>query len=244
MRVKPVPRKNLVARARLSAEEFRRALGDPTPYAVRTVIKPAIYDPDVETVTQALRTGCVSDIDPAHCVHRVLASEAYRESARARIGDLDLVRASPTLKIYRKRGTDDYIGAVRGTADGDDLIADAALAAGALRSTQRYRQDRAVLENFLASTPAARLGLAGHSLGGAVARELAGEFGHHVRGGVTFNSAFDASQLGGGSRGFVNYFNSSDPLYALAKPFVPDLRVVRADHLDPLEAHRLRSFES
>jgi hypothetical protein len=242
-RVKPVPRKNLVAQARAHGDAFRRALGDPAPFA-RRVVRPTVYEPSVETITEALRTGCVSGVDPAHCLHRALASEAYRDEGRARIGDLDLVRSSPTLKIYRRRGTDDYLAGVRGTADGGDIIADAALAAGALRATERYGRDRALLEEFIASTPSARLGLAGHSLGGAVARELASEFGDHVRGGVTFNSAFDVSQLGGGSRGFVNYYTSSDPLYKLARPFVRDLRVVRADHLDPLEAHRLQSFVS
>ena len=233
-------RKNGPVRLTPYAEHFRRLLGEP--YPTRTPAPAPRYEPDVDALAEAMRTGCVSGVDPAHCLHRLAAAEAYAAAPRQRLGDLELVRASPTLKLYRRAGTSDYIAAVRGTHDAEDLIADAALSAGALRGTSRYAGDRALLADFLASTPAARIGYAGHSLGGAIARELAGEFGAQSRGGVTFNSAFDASQLGGPSRNFVNYFNSTDPLYHLAKPFVKDLRVVQADHLDPLEAHRVRSF--
>lgn len=253
-RIKPTPVKRNVPKEAMRASTAR-ALSTRPENAFQRIVEgikardaPTLqkierWNPDDETIAAAFERGCVSGIDPSHCIYRTLAEEAYRDTGRERIGDLDLVRSSPTLKIYRKRGTDDYIAGVRGTHDKQDLVADAALAAGALRRTARYQADRQLLADFLAATPSARVRTASHSLGGAVARELSGEFGHHLRGGVTFNSAFGADQLSGPDRGLVNYYASTDPLGKLAKPFVRNLRVIDADHLSPLDAHKLSTFK-
>lgn len=254
-RIKQTPVKREIAKERLRESETRSATSAPA-HAFRRIAeqikrrsvptsrKVGRWTPSTDLVERAFASGCVQGIDPEHCVYRTLAEEAYRDVGRDTIGDLDLVRSSPTLKIYRKRGTDEYIAGVRGTYDKQDVIADAALAAGALRRTARYQADRDALAEFLAATPTARMRTASHSLGGAVARELSAEFGDQLRGGVTFNSAFGADQLKGPDHGLVNYYASTDPLGKLAKPFVRNLRVIDADHLSPLEAHKLSTFAS
>lgn len=161
---------------------------------------------------------CVDALTREDCLHLQVAREAYADSPAVALGDGELIlaRSTPTLKFYRRAGTNDYIIGSRGTAEGQDVLTDATLAAGALKLSRRWRKDRAVVQAFLATTPSARARVAGHSLGGAIARELSREFGDHVRGGVTFNSAFDATQLADARPGITNYFTRGDALGKLA----------------------------
>lgn len=156
-----------------------------------------------------------------------------------------LVRSTPTLKIYKRVGDfNEYIAGARGTASAEDVLTDAALIFGALRYTPRYKRDRDEFARFLAETPGAQVTFTGHSLGGAVARELAREFGG--RGGVTFNSAFDLTQLRDDTSGLVNLYAQGDPLsvFALASHGVEN-RVLPTNHFDPLGPvgqHMLNTF--
>jgi hypothetical protein len=178
-----------------------------------------------------------------------IAKQTYPTTGAAYAGNNEyrLVRSTPTLKIYKRVGDfNDYVVAARGTASVGDIFTDAALVFGALRHTPRYRGDREELARFLAATPGANLTFTGHSLGGAVARELAKEFAGHGGGGVTFNSAFDLTQLRDDTSGLKNLYATGDPLGVLALASSgADNRVLPTNHFDPLGPigqHRLSTF--
>lgn len=178
-----------------------------------------------------------------------VAREAYADSPAVALGDGELIleRSSPTLKFYRRAGRGDYIIGSRGTAEGQDVLTDATLAAGALKLSRRWRKDRALVQAFLSETPNARFRVAGHSLGGAIARELVREFGDRASGGVTFNSAFDATQLRSPPPDVTNYFTRGDLLGKLAN--VPGKFGHRNVYLGErdwnfLRAHKLEQFEN
>jgi hypothetical protein len=192
---------------------------------------------------------CKGELSADDCLHMEVSKEAYAADPRATIGGglLSLERHTPTLKIYRRAGSNDFIIGSRGTDNVHDVLTDASLAAGALQLTSRYRNDKQLLQDFFASTPAARARFTGHSLGGAIARQLSRDFGDQSTGGVTFNSAFDATHLKPSAHGgMVNYYTTGDLLGKLAKASKGhDLRYLPTNHiLNPLQAHKLTEFQS
>lgn len=192
---------------------------------------------------------CVPGLTIDECRQLAVANASYDEKPRSLIANntFRLERATPTLKIYKfaDDAKNEYIAGLRGTASLEDVLTDAKLAMGRLTTTDRYKRDRDALREFLDTHPEANVRLTGHSLGGAVARELKREFGDRVKGGATFNSAYDASQLQSGAHGgFQNIYSTSDPLGKLANAARGDhvRRYLRTNHLLPLSAHKLSTF--
>jgi alpha-beta hydrolase superfamily lysophospholipase len=181
-----------------------------------------------------------------------IAKESYEKRPNASLNDYDLARSTDTLKIYRKRGTNKYVVGVRGTADARDLIADAALSVGLLKYSKRYRRDKAELAKFVKEHPGAEIETTGHSLGGAVARQL-GRDVPGIKGGAAFNSAITLDELLIPSRlekaNQTRYSTRNDFLRLLSRPFLKkpnQAKVVQggADVRNPLEAHKLTHFDA
>jgi hypothetical protein len=180
-----------------------------------------------------------------------IASEAYKETGDADVNGLQLVRSTKTLKFYRKPGTDEYIVGVRGTHDGRDVVADAALATGFLRHSSRYKEDRAAMDKFLKEHPSAQVSTASHSLGGAISRQLEREFKGRISGGASFNSAIALNELVDPAKlrssRAQRLTTKRDPLFRLAKPFLRESDrplVVQEGPANPLAAHKLSSFDA
>jgi hypothetical protein len=211
-------------------------------YLYRRGVEPARLRPAAPKSDAPVSRG--NAIAEPHLLHLAAADQAYRETPEPTIGeDYELVRHTPTLKIYRRAGTDVYLAASRGTATAGDVLTDITLAAGALQLTNRYRQDRALLQELAAASPSARFGFTGHSLGGAVARQLSIDLGDRSLGGTTFNSAFDATQLAPSRHGsMTNYYTRGDALGRIA-PYGHEYRYLSTVHFDPLRAHRLKAFK-
>jgi hypothetical protein len=235
--------KSTGARYTNRAQEYlrRRALATPRIKAERPFVPPKpVREPTVR---------CREGMSAEDCLHMEVSGESYQSDPRQTIGggSLTLHSYTPTVKIYRRAGSDDYIVGARGTDNAYDVLTDAALAAGALQLTSRYRDDKRLLQDFFAKAPTARVRFTGHSLGGAVARQLSRDFGTQSAGGVTFNSAMDATHLKpSAAAGMVNYYTTGDLLGKLARASSGhDLRYLPTNHiLNPLRAHKLTEFKA
>lgn len=184
---------------------------------------------------------------------RDVAKASYEAAPPATIGnDLKLVRSTKTLKIYRRGNTNQYVAGVRGTYDARDVGADVALSAGFLRQSARYKADRADLDKFLKEHPDAKITTTGHSLGGAVARQLDRDFAHRVSSaGVGFNSAIGLDELRDPRKlratGQTRISSRYDILRLISTPFLKKKdqpAVVAGSSANPLKAHQMSSFDA
>lgn len=163
-----------------------------------------------------------------------------------------LQRRTPTLVFYRKvDNPNDVLLGVRGTASLGDVGADLALGVGLLRFSGRYRADKRAVEDYLKEFPGAKIYTGGHSLGAAVARQLARDFPEHIKGGAGYNAAIGLDELLSSKRlkkgKQVRHTTKADPLYQLSRPFLkPEDRpfVVDSGTSNPLEAHKTSNFDA
>jgi hypothetical protein len=185
----------------------------------------------------------------------------YADAAKAAYGDCnapppdgyELIKCTKTLKFYRnKMNPTEVILGVRGTADGRDIAADAALSVGLLGLSSRYKDDKVAVTEFLRENPGVKLATAGHSLGGAVARQLTRDFPESIVGGEGFNSAIGLDELirkGRLDKGKqTRYTTRSDPLRLLSKPFLKEGQqatvVDNTVTADILGAHKMANFDA
>ena len=191
---------------------------------------------------------------------QVLARASYSGRTPLRAGGFELVRSSPTIKIYR-RG-DGIVVSVRGTdpTDKNDLVADFASVKGTLRETTRYKQDEAFLRKFQEDFPRSkfRYTAVGHSLGGAI---IDGFFRDKlIDNAFSFNPMIEPHERGGNPL-HRRLYNNEDPLYLAFGKGVRGVEV--RDPRDPLwlawakfklpkglrelfalyDAHRLQKFK-
>lgn len=148
---------------------------------------------------------------------------AYGEDAAPE--GYELVKQTPTLKFYRnKLKPKDVVLGVRGSKDFTDWKANALLGLGFLGTSKRYRRDKEALAEYLKTHPDAEITTSGHSLGGAVARELARDFDKNIKAGVGYNSAIALNELLNpallrkGKQ--VRYTTKYDPLRLVSLPFL------------------------
>lgn len=175
-----------------------------------------------------------------YATHRQIAEEAYNDKPADFIDDYRLVHNTPTLKAYRN--DNNMIIGVRGTYDMRDVKADAALAAGRLRYTQRYRDDSDTLKQLL-NRYHGDVTTASHSLGGAIADKLGNDYHDRVRGGISFNPAYDTKQLVTGGRSDIQrYYARKDPLSYLGGKALKNVHWVDSGATSSLAAHRLDNF--
>jgi hypothetical protein len=184
------------------------------------------------------------------------AEAAYRKAGT--VGTIpegyELARETDTLKFYRsKSNPNDVLVGVRGSKDSRDWRANALLALGQLKTSKRYKEDKSVVDQFLRENPSATLEVSGHSLGGAVARELTRDFRGRIRGGTGYNSAIGLNEIINPSlltkTPQNRYSTRTDPLRLLSLPFlsgklageVVDKRL----NLDLLGAHKIeKNFDA
>lgn len=191
---------------------------------------------------------------------QILARASYSGRTPLRAGGFELVRSTPTIKIY-KRG-DGIVVSVRGTdpTDKNDLVADFASVKGSLRETTRYKQDEAFLRKFQADFPRSRFRYTavGHSLGGAI---IDGFFrAGLIDNAFSFNPMIEPHERGGNPL-HRRLYNNEDPLYLAFGKGVKGVEV--RDPKDPLwlawakfklptglrelfalyDAHRLQKFK-
>jgi dienelactone hydrolase len=164
---------------------------------------------------------------------QVFAAEAYEKSPKPTVGDWKLILSTPTLKVYKNNGT--ILVSVRGTFDAADVKADSAIAVNALATTQRYKQDEAMLRNLQQTLPpeaTAYYGV-GHSLGGAILDDFLQR--GLVKAAVSYNPAVQPKDWKGGSP-HTRIYQQGDPLYEIMGRFTAGSTVVPASELSLLNS--------
>ena len=153
---------------------------------------------------------------PERNILQQIAKQSYQSDAAKRIGEFELVRATPTLKFYKDNGNTIIVG-IRGTVptDFEDVKADGMIGIGQLESSNRYTRDLSTLQQFQTEFPPSRYDYygVGHSLGGAMLdmflkRGL-------LKNGVSYNPAVQPQDFQNTTLPNQRVYMESDPLYAI-----------------------------
>lgn len=152
---------------------------------------------------------------PDRNILQQLATQSYEANPAPRIGQMNLLRATPTLKFY-KPDANTIVVAIRGTKPTDmgDVKADALIALGQLESSDRYKTDLNTLQQFQTQYPPSQYDYygVGHSLGGAIL-DLFLKQGL-LKNGVSYNPAVQPQDFQGNLPNQRVYMES-DPLYKI-----------------------------
>lgn len=167
---------------------------------------------------------------PAEVKFFKAAKEAYEPVAPANIGEFDRVLDTPTMDAYRSGNT--ILVGVRGTdfKSGTDLKADASIAINNLKNSNRYVKDKKDFQSLVNRFPPSNFEyyLAGHSLSGAVNQQLKREF-PFIKEGVSYNPAFQPSDLAQQDPSFKRYYTNTDFLYNLGGKLFRNVNMVAPD---------------
>ena len=187
-----------------------------------------------------------------------IAKATYSKYPRPKIDTLSLIRSTPTLKFYKEGKT--IVVGIRGTKPTEvgDLKADVLLAVNYLSSSERYKNDVAILQEVQKEYPPSEYEYygVGHSLGGAVLDNLIKQ--GLLDSGVSYNPAVQPSDW---QKHVPNkrIYMSDDPLYLLMGQHTidPEVRKNRKKGLletvignvpylgkayGSLQAHKLNNF--
>jgi len=154
-----------------------------------------------------------------------IASASYNPPPPQTIGNLKLLYGTGTLVFYFGQPNTIVVG-IRGTVPSDtgDLKADASIAIGQLRSSARFKQDLADLQQFQLKYPPSQYDYygVGHSLGGAILDEFLKM--KLLKRGVSYNPAVQPQTLFSKTDN-ERVYEKGDPLYQLIGRFTnPEVR--------------------
>lgn len=154
-----------------------------------------------------------------------IASASYNPPPPPTIGNLKLLYGTGTLVFYFGEPNTIVVG-IRGTVPSDtgDLKADASIVVGQLRSSQRFKQDLAALQQFQLKYPPSQYDYygVGHSLGGAILDEFLKM--KLLKRGVSYNPAVQPQTLFSKTDN-ERVYEKGDPLYQLIGRFTnPEVR--------------------
>jgi len=177
------------------------------------------------------------------------ARNTYEAVAPDAIGEFVKIRDTRTFDAYLNIKTKSILIGIRGTADAQDIKADAALAVNALTTTLRYEHDKNVLKQLLIAYPVPEYSyyLAGHSLGGAIDTQLKRDF-PFLKDSIQFNPAFQPVDFMRSPSDILRYYTRTDFLYRLGGRNLPNVRVIEPNRFSGLSAidsftgHKLENF--
>lgn len=186
---------------------------------------------------------------PSNAVFFQAAQESYKAQPDTKLGGFELVVNTSTFDAYVDRETSTLLISARGTADAQDVRADASLAVNALSSSARYKQDRRVMDSIVVQYPPSRFSyyITGHSLGGAIDTQMKRDY-PFIKGSVQFNPAFQVKDLVSSPAGITRFYTKTDFLYKLGGRLLPNVQTIEPSAfsglsaLDGLTGHTLGNF--
>lgn len=198
--------------------------------------------PAEELAAMRARTG-LSGEGRGGSIHKSIlqqmAQSAYAGKTKKEIGPYQLVYATPTLKFYKKPNEHLVIVAIRGTADKEDVDADIKGLTGNLRSSDRWKRDRATMEFVQKTYPLSEyrfIGV-GHSLGGAILDLMLRD--GLISSGMSYNPYVEPQEMGG-NPAHHRIYHKDDPLYKWFGHKIPNVEVRTT--AEPIWKYYLKSY--
>lgn len=208
-------------------EQFGRGFtGSLTSFA-KPILDVASFVPGVGAVARGLSTAIdfipqpkneiAGGAKPTEKIFYKTADFAYESNPPKEVGDFVLFKNTPTLDAWINWRDNTIMIAVRGTKDFRDMKANTSLPFNNLRNTQRYKEDRMVIEQIIKQFPpsAYEYYLSGHSLGGAIVAQLKKDF-PLLKDAVVYNSAYQTNDVIQEDKSIKKLYTTDDPLYKIA----------------------------
>ena len=187
-----------------------------------------------------------------------LVKTSYQPTPPPQLEGFQLVVNTPTVDAFVDEATKSVMLTLRGTVPTDkkDLFADANIPLNRLSKTDRYLQDKMLVQQILQRYPPDQyeIYLTGHSLGGAIVNQLKRDF-PMLKDAQTFNAAFQPYDLLRQQSGQIKRkYVSTDPLYKLGGRLFQNITVVPPKSkalplgtigklYDTYQGHALSNFE-
>lgn len=144
-------------------------------------------------------------------------SSGKREAPAVDKKGRQLVYQTDNIVAYKDPQTGRVYAGVRGTSDLTDVKAWLPTVAGRLNKTDAYKRAKADMEQLVKQNPNAKIELGGHSLGGAIARQLQRDYSGQVDGVHAFNAAVQPQDWMQKKQPGTTYtYNKYDPLRLLS----------------------------
>lgn len=127
-----------------------------------------------------------------------------------------LIFTNETLKVYLDKINKNIIISFRGTQTFRDVVADVKIGLNLLHKSKRFIEDEnSILKNVFSIYDPMEYDyyVTGHSLGGSLANIFRKKYNLFIRGGITFNSAFQPMSLINQDSEIKKLYISDDPLY-------------------------------
>jgi hypothetical protein len=146
--------------------------------------------------------------------YKSLSKASYESESK--VPGFFLLTESPTIKAYKRASDNAIVIAVRGTYDAEDVKADALLLFNALTSSNRYKRDLRFVKKILDVYGYDNVYVTGHSLGGAIAEQLKRDI-PQIKGGTTFNPAYQLKDLFNTNSNIQKKYSTYDPLSLIGR---------------------------
>jgi len=187
------------------------------------------------------------------------ANNAYEKKAPKFLNPINnnyrLIVDTPTIDAYLNTIDNSILIGIRGTnpTDTKDLRADAKLLANQLHSSDRYKQDKEIMEHIVTMFPpeSHEYYASGHSLGTAILNEFKRDF-PFIRYGIGYNGAYQPIDFMKQSSDIKRLYMDKDFLYKLGGrmfrnkvvlPTPPDKSTFSFLKPSGLHAHMISNFE-